>query len=187
MMKMLKKMLSDKEKRLRVIFFLGCAGVVLIVLPDFLPERKSTAVSDSGILDPLDETEEYRISLEKRLTEVISSISGAGETKVMISVGAAKEYVYAEKSDVDRRTQNEGESLRSQGEPVLNGQDALLKTVLVPKVSGAAVICEGAADPVTRERVMNTASAVLGIAVSKISVQPLSPGEERFPGGNDRQ
>ena len=174
----LKKLLSDKEKRLRLIFILGCAGIVMIVLPDFLPKQGNTGNEEKSISDPTDETEEYRLSLEKRLAEVISSIQGAGETRVMISVSAAKEYVYAEKSDIDRRTQHEGESTRRQGEPVVNGQEPLLRTVLVPKVGGAAVICEGAGDPVIRERIMDTAAAILGLPASKISVQPLSPGDD---------
>ena len=173
-MKKLGELFSDKEKKLRLIIFLGIAGMILIAVSDMLPDKKDGSTPADTPQSSLDETEQYRCTLEKQLGDIISDIDGAGKTAVMISVSAAKEYVYAEKKDVDRRSQNEVESVRSQGEPVVNGQSPLLRTVLVPKISGAAVVCEGAADPVTRERVTQTVAAVLGIPTSRISVQPFS-------------
>ena len=174
MMKMLKGLFSDKEKRLKLIFALGIAGIALIVISDLLPKKQTQPQKGSEVSEALDETESYRLSLEEQLKGIISQIEGAGETNVLITVSAAKEYVYAEKSDIDRRSQSEGESLKTRGEPVLSGQEPLLRTVLVPKIKGAAIVCEGANDPVIQERIMKAASAVLGLPYSCISVQPLA-------------
>ena len=172
MMKTLRGIFGSSEKRLKLIFALGIAGIALIVLSDFLPQRNARRDSESAVSQTAGDTEEYRAALQIELAETISQIKGAGETRVMISLSSAREYVYAEKSDLDRRSQSGGESLRSQGEPVTIGQSPVIKTILEPKVRGAAIICAGAADPVTRERIITTASALLGIPTTAISVQP---------------
>ena len=92
----------------------------------------------------------------------------------MITLGGTREYVYAEKSDIDSSTRTGEESHRSRGEPVMNGDAPVLRKILSPQVSGAAVICEGASDPSVKERIFGTVSAVLGIPASRISVEPMS-------------
>ncbi len=173
MMKALTGLFSDKDKRLKLIFALGIAGIALIVLSDFLPQKNTRTEQQSAVSQTADETEEYRTALEEELAEVLSQIEGAGQTRVMISLSAAREYVYAEKTDADRRSGSGDESLKTRGEPVLNGQSPLVRTVLEPKLRGAAIICEGAADPVIRERILTTAAALLGLPTSSISVQPI--------------
>lgn len=178
MMKALGGIFGSSEKRLKLIFALGTAGIALIVLSDFLPQKNARRETVSAVSEAVSETESYRAALEKELAETLSQIEGAGETRVMISLSAAREYVYAEKSDIDRRSGSGDESLKSRGEPVLNGQSPLVRTVLEPKLRGAAIICEGAADPVIRERILDTAAALLGLPTSAISVQPLGTSEK---------
>ena len=178
----IRKLLNDKNSRLRLIFALGIAGMALILLSDLLPNKKTQSVPrEDTSRQSLDETEQYRRSLESQLAEIISGINGAGNAKVMITVGSTREYVYAEKSDVDRSTRTGEESQRSKGEPVISGDSPVLRKILSPQVSGAAVICEGAYDPATRERIINTVAAVLGLPASRISVEPMSGS------GKDRQ
>ena len=172
---LMKKLMTDKNTRLRLIFALGIAGMVLILLSDILPNKKAQSVpQENTSSQSLDETEQYRRSLESQLAEIIEGINGAGSAKVMITVGSTREYVYAEKSDIDRSTRTGEESSRSKGEPVMNGDSPVLRKILSPQVSGAAIVCEGASDPTTRERIINTVAAVLGLPSSRISVEPMS-------------
>lgn len=175
MAKLLGGLLSDKRTRLRLIFALGIVGMALILISDMLPQKKAqTDTEPTAERQGLDDSEQYRRALEEQLSDIVSGISGAGSTRVMITVGGSREYVYAEKSDVDRKTRSDEETLRSQGEPIMSGDTPIVRKVLSPQIVGAAVICEGAADPVTRERIMNTVSAVLGIPFSRISVEPMA-------------
>ena len=172
---LIKKLMTDKNTRLRLIFTLGIAGMALILLSDILPNKKAQPPpQENTSRQSLDETEQYRSSLESQLAEIIEGINGAGNAKVMITVGSTREYVYAEKSDIDRSTRTGEESSRSKGEPVMNGDSPVLRKILSPQVSGAAVVCEGASDPATRERIINTVAAVLGLPSSRISVEPMS-------------
>ncbi len=170
-----KKLLNSRDKRLKLIFVLGAAGILLILLSDFLPDKKAEPTVSQTSAE-LDENERYRQDIEQQLTEVISHISGVGRAEVMISLSATKEYVYAEKSDLDKRTEGSGESYRSQGEIVLadggGDKQPVLRKIASPQIGGAAVVCEGASDPQVRERVTNVVSAVLGLPANRISVQP---------------
>ena len=171
----LRQLLTDKDKRLRLIFAAGIAGIVLILLSDMLPAfGKHSEPAEETELSDLGDDERYRLSLEEQLSELISGISGAGRAEVMITLGGTREYVYAEKSDIDRSTRTGEESSRSKGEPVMSGDAPVLRKILSPQVGGAAVVCEGASDPTVRERIFNTVSAVLGIPPSRISVEPMS-------------
>ena len=179
----IRSVFSDPKKRLKLIFIIGAAGIALILLSELIqPKQGSDGMSEemstvSGELPQLEESEYYRSELEKRLTDIVSQIDGAGEVKVMLLVSSTKEYIYAEQSELSRQTDQSGETVRSGGEIVLAGgtgeRSPVIKKVAVPEISGAAVICSGADDPTTKERVMNTVSALLGLPSYRISVEQM--------------
>ena len=94
----------------------------------------------------------------------------------MITVSGTKEYVYAEQYDVSRKSQSGGEDTQQSGQVILAGASGktqpVLKKIMTPQISGAVVVCEGANDDRTRERVVNAVSAALGLPSTKISVEP---------------
>lgn len=171
------RVIAKKDKRTKLIFLLGIAGILLILLSELLPVggRDKNKSSETEQIT-LDETQRYKEDIERQLTEVISQIKGAGNVKVMITLTGTKEYVYAEKSDLDKKTEGTGESVRTQGEIVLaeggGEKQPVLKKITAPQIGGAAVICDGASDPQTKERIVNVLSAVLGLPYSRISVEP---------------
>lgn len=167
------KLLSDKDTRLKLIFALGILGLLLILVSDFLPDKRAdneTAVRAEGNIS---EMQNYRQDLEARLTEIVSNISGVGECRVMIYIAATEEYVYAEKNDTDRKNDSAGETLREQIEPVTDGGEPILKRVKAPEIGGAAIVCQGAENLQTKECVINAVSAALGLPSYKISVEPM--------------
>ena len=99
-----------------------------------------------------------------------------GSAKVMVTVEGTREYVFAQQTDTNRQTETDGEAFAQKGEIILSdekdGKKPVVKQIISPKISGAAVVCEGADDPKTKERVINTVSAVLGLSGSRISVEP---------------
>lgn len=171
----LKKLCKDGKKRTRLIFILGAAGVLLIAGSELLPDKNSADTAQQSELT-IDESERYRENIEKQLTGIISQISGVGEADVMITVSGTKEYVYAEQYDVSRKSQSGGEDTQQSGQVILAGAGGktqpVLKKIMTPQISGAVVVCEGANDDRTRERVVNAVSAALGLPSTKISVEP---------------
>lgn len=171
-----RRVIKKSDKRTRLIFVLGIAGILLIFLSDLMPGGKKDSDTASAEQISFDETERYKKDIEQQLTELISEIKGAGRVTVMITLTGTKEYVYAEKSDLDKKTEGTGESVRTQGEIVLadggGEKQPVLKKITAPQIGGAAVICEGASDPQTKERIINVLSAVLGLPSNRISVEP---------------
>lgn len=181
----LKAVWNDPKKRLRIIFIIGIIGIMLIFISDLIipNDKKSNEVKtdESSYMfneeENVEESETYRADLEKRLTEMISNIEGAGAVKVMLLVGSTKEYVFAEQGEVSRQTDSSGENLRTSAEVILadgSGEKRpVLKKITAPKITGAAVICQGADDPRTKERIVNTLSALLGLPSYSISVEQM--------------
>ena len=56
-----------------------------------------------------------------------------------------------------------------------NGQEesGLVVREDYPAVTGAAVVCEGGGDPVVRERIVRTVSALFNLKSNHISVMPM--------------
>jgi stage III sporulation protein AG len=120
---------------------------------------------------------EYKENIESQLEDIISQISGVGNVKVLITVSGTKELIYAEQSEVSRRTDSGSEDLSQKSEIILadenNENQPVVKKIITPEICGAIVVCEGASDAKTKERVVNALMAALGIGSSKISVEPM--------------
>lgn len=96
---------------------------------------------------------------EERLALAVSSIAGAGETRVVLAM----------RSSVARELAAEN------GEAVIvstgSGKQAPVELRYVyPEYQGALVICEGAADPRVRLAVTEAVQAVTGLGANRITV-----------------
>ena len=83
---------SRISKKMLLSAFLLLAGIIALTVSEISAESKAasaqtTVISTSG-------TGEYAADLEMRLTSIISSISGAGKTKVMVTLESGSEEIY---------------------------------------------------------------------------------------------
>jgi stage III sporulation protein AG len=168
---------QSPKKRTKFIFVIGVIGMLLILLSELIPEKtEQSAAADSEAVLSLDECEEYKTGVENQLADIISQIRGVGDVKVMITVSGTKEYVYAEQSDINQQTESGSETVKQKNEIILaDGNDEkqpVVKKIIAPQICGAVIVCGGADNPQTKERVLNAASAALGLPSSKISVEP---------------
>ena len=90
------------DKKITLIVCIGLLGMLLLLASEFihLPKKQEAETPSENI-----QTEySYAEDLEKRLTNIVSSISGAGKTKVMVTLENGVESVYAadEKQSVER-------------------------------------------------------------------------------------
>ncbi len=151
--------------------------MLLILLSDMLPDKKKTEPEETSQPSPVSrsDAEEYRKQLEEELCDILSQLDGVSNVRVMVSVGGTGEYVYAEQNDIEQRTDSLSESLKRQGEIIIADKSGekqpVLKKIISPEICGAAIVCTGASDPRVKERVINTASAALGLSTGRISVE----------------
>lgn len=172
------KKLNVKEFLLKknVIFAVGIIGILLIFLVDFTPEKTASVQPISTD----DYCREYAADLEKRLTEIISSIEGAGQVKVMVTMETGEQYVYArtEKTDNDytqRSQQDITEKQVYQSDYIIieniNGEkQALTETTLQPQIKGVAVVCSGADDIKVVKNITEMVSVVTNVPTNRICV-----------------
>lgn len=151
--------LLEKQNRTKLAVVLGTAAMILLLLSELLP---TNAVKEP-VLAPADETA-YREQLEKQLQELIEQIDGAGTTTVMITLESGEETVYA------TDTQS-GQTQSQETHVLLDDGSALAQTVYLPKICGAAIVCEGGGDVRVAARITELVSALLDLPSNRICVE----------------
>lgn len=177
----LKKLSADKKTMFIVLA--GIIGVLILVASEFIPEgekakedEKEIQVSEYNIENHY----EYAEMLEKKLTDLISSIEGTGATKVMLTLESSSEAVYAQNDKTDMESNDENsEKISKENDYVLiktdsSKEEALLLKIIQPEVKGVAVVCEGGDSIYVQQKIIETISAVFDINASKIKVTKLS-------------
>lgn len=155
------------DKRLVIIVVLGLTGILLLTFSEIVPDKENKKESSEK-----KETVSYEEKMEKRLTEIVSSINGAGKTKVMITLESGDENVYA--------VENKSSEKQSESKFVVvdnNGEDSgLLLKVVEPEIKGVAVVCEGGDSPQVRQEIIATVTAVLRISTNRVNIAKISNG-----------
>lgn len=157
-------------KNVRLLVVLGFAGMILILLSEFLPEKNKAENREGSDYS----VSEYADQMERQVEEILGKIEGVGKVSVMLTVEGTEEYIYAQESkeSISSGAENSSQQLESKYIFVQkNGdKDALVKKVINPRISGVVVVCEGGDDSSTREKIYNAVSVSLGIASNRIYV-----------------
>lgn len=153
-------------QRPRIILIAGLCGAALLILPGILPEKRAQPPPADGTV----QAEQYRESLERRLTDLLNGMEGVGQVQVMITVSGTAEQIYASEvkaSQNERARQQEAALVitRSSG-----AEAPVIAKTVCPAVLGAAVLCSGGDHAAVQERVRKAASSVLGIPQGQIFV-----------------
>jgi len=180
---------SALERRLRkmkigkwqaVILAGGLLGILLLTLTSLPGGGKSSGAGNAlGAPNEIRvDLTEYERQLERRLQDMIAAIAGAGETRVMLTLDSGSEPIYAtqgksdQKSAVSEERQEESHSAEKQYVTIGTGagEHGLVLKMLEPQVRGVAVICQGGADVIVRQAIIEMVTAVLGVGANKVSV-----------------
>lgn len=163
------ELLGSKNSAIAVTA-LGTAGLLLILISSFLPDKKQQAPQTPEPSAATSQPESYCRETEERLCDFLRRIEGAGDVEVYLTVGTGERYVYAaegRKSSQDNKTEEEKKYVMTGG----SGQrEPLIETVQTPAITGAVIACTGCGDPAVEERIYRAVSAALGIPTGKIYV-----------------
>ena len=146
-----------------LLILAGLLGLGLIFLSDSTGRTSGAAQKPTASA----QIEAYEAQMERRLTELIERIDGAGQAQVMVTFEATGETVYA----LDERISQDGST---QSEHVLAGGQPVTREMLLPTVQGVAVLCQGGDDVVVQARVTEAVSVLLGITTNRISVAKMN-------------
>ena len=166
------------EKRSRWIVILGLCGIALIFLSSLGGKKEEP--------QPVSEEQTakaYAAALQEDLAKMVGQISGAGETKIMVTLQNDGETLYAKEQKLDKdSTQTAGETVSDRESREENyvlidgaeGRDALVRTRMEPVIKGVVVVCAGGDDPVTAARVMDAVTTALDISSAKVCITKLA-------------
>ncbi len=160
---------SESGKR-TILGFLGILFVLLVffMTSDENADKKEqiAAISETAITAE----SEYELLLEGRLEELISSIEGAGECKVMVTLSKGEYKIFAKDSYEDERENKYEYVIINEG----SGEDSgLVVNVVSPEIKGVAVVCEGGDSSVVHSEIVDMLSSVLSLKSTQISVSKM--------------
>ncbi len=151
-----------EDKKTALIILAAIIGMLLILFSGTENDIDREKVKDN----PTAEMQEC----EEKLERLLSDVKGAGRVRVMITYETSDENVFAYNKDESFRENEQNFS----SDYILvknNGNETGLKLKTVyPQVKGVAVVCDGAADPVTKEQIISVISALFDISTKNISV-----------------
>lgn len=129
-------------------------GILLLVVGNF-----DTESADKAVVVQTFSAEEYCEMLEKRLAALLSSVDGAGEVRVMVSLEGGYQSVYEKDGEGVCVTVGSGSS-----------ESAILVSQGSPAIGGVGVVCRGAKSERVKNEIVALISATLGIGTHKIYV-----------------
>ena len=135
-------------------------GTLLLLLP-----RCGTGGETAAAETPAGETGGIRApdfdlaAQEEKLSAAVSSVAGAGKTRVVLSLRSSAMRELASEED--------GTVIVSQGS---GKQTAVALRYFYPEYRGALVVCPGAADPQVRLAITEAVRALTGLGADRITV-----------------
>lgn len=166
------------SKKLMLVLVLFAAGLVALLFSELGQSREEKIPQETTTLQKAS-AQEYVQSLEERITSIISSIDGAGSTRVMITLESGNEdvylhnYDYGEDVDEDgagnREVKNEYVVVDNSGE-----ENGIVIRVEEPKIRGVAVVCEGGGNDYVKAQIISTVTALLDISSARVSVAKMN-------------
>lgn len=178
---LLKKIGLDK-----LVLLLLC-GVALLVIA--IPVEKTDTDEQQTVQEAIVAVSEetYEELLEKRLTEMLTSVEGVGKTKVMITMKATGEkivlrerpYTGNETSEIDSEggSRNVREWSQSDTAVYIEESDGSKVPYVVqetnPQIEGVIVIAEGGDNIYTIKEIIEAVSALFEVPSHKIKVMKM--------------
>lgn len=170
-------------KAQKILVAAGLAGMILILLSQFWP-KKTEEQSDTVPVASSFTAEQYAEQTEKRLSELIAHIAGAGECQVMVTLENGVEYVYANQQKInsdrveDTGTNSSKLSEKEDSEQSVimveteNGRQGLLVTEIQPTIRGVVIVCEGGGQEEVAQRIVSAVTTALNISSKRVCVSP---------------
>lgn len=175
-----KKRLPKSKSAFLII--VGVLGLLLILVSGLNSNNKKNQPNEtvsSGT--EKSKTEEYVLTLEKRLEAVISDMLSGTEVSVMITLDSGIEYVYADETKTGAEIKSDRNSFKTEQNDTnqknlvifkdsIGNEQALVVTEKMPEIRGVVVVCEGGQSDRVSVAVKTAVCKALSIDEDKICV-----------------
>lgn len=189
----LKNMFTGKRKNENLVVLLVLVIIVVISINYIWKgennkknsnAQKSVTQEDKNVKEVSAENTDDSAELEKRLENILSKISGVGETKVMITYAESSSFepvydenikssntVESDKSGGTRsvsETNNQKQVIYKQNSD--GSKEPITKSLVSPKIEGAIIAAKGASNDDIKAKIIEAVGAATGISAHKIQV-----------------
>ena len=153
--------LMELLEKYKFVLLVLLAGILLLLLPTF---EGGDGTGGSGRTDPPSELAFDLEGLEKKLSDTLSEVEGAGEVSVVLTVKASTRQVLAQ--DI---TSSQKEGAVDEGRTTVvvskgsGREEAVPLQQIYPQFQGALVVCPGGSDPEVRLKLVEAVSALTGL------------------------
>ncbi|MBT9135831.1 MAG: hypothetical protein DDT34_00896 [Firmicutes bacterium] len=175
--------LAASKKAQMILAIILLLVTIRMFLPANVPPEGGAKVVLPGTPPDLTGIQQYQLSLEKQLGEMLSQVKGAGQVRVMLTLGTTSEVKLAanvrqtsritEEKDAAGVTTVSREETHS-SEPVMSrgtgGDSVVTTTELMPRINGVLVIVGGAVDPRLLETLTKATQTILSLPAHKVQV-----------------
>ncbi|MGN0334045.1 MAG: stage III sporulation protein AG [Lachnospiraceae bacterium] len=157
-------------------------GVLLLVIAVPVDHKKdqTKAVSENIRTDAVNVQEQ---DMEQRLSEILSKISGVGETQVLITYADSGEKIVEkdgeERSTMIRETDSSGGSRITTEEEIAeqtiygNDEDPFVVREKLPRIEGILIVAQGGGNAEVKEKISRAVQALFGLEAHKISIMKM--------------
>ncbi len=150
-------------------FVLACLIAVLLCVFYFtFFNNKKTDKTEQISTNSFSSAEEYVDWIENKLNNVLSQISGAGKTSVLVTLESGFSYDYAK--EVESRTSNGGDVvITSETVILVNGEPVVVKE-WYPVIKGVVVVSAGAKDFTVKMKLLEAVETLLEVEEKQIKI-----------------
>lgn len=160
----------------RFLIVAGLIGIILIAASSVFggSEEKNNKKSNEEFI-----VEEYRLSLEKDICDMVSSITGSKKVTAVVTLESGIRYSYADIREEITSDKTEKEASFSDNElkegyitvkTSDGGEQALLVTTQMPEIRGVAIVCEGGDIEAINQKILNTVTAALNVTSKRVYI-----------------
>ncbi len=169
---------SRLGKKFLLVVVMLVSGIIMLLASELSGGEETVSVQPEATTSHTD-IQEYCERLEQRLTSMISSIYGAGATRVMVTLESGGEDVYLHDFDYGENADPSGKnSLERKDEYVIidgsSGEQGIVVRRAEPRVRGVAVVCEGGGSEQVRAQIIEAVTALLDISSARVSVAKMN-------------
>lgn len=174
---------SNKKKIENLVFFLIILVITILAI-NFIwkDEKKEDTNTNDGykkLASTDQEQESKEDSLEIKLENILSNISGVGNVKILLTYNETEEVIPIYNESDKKSTTNEGDSkggtrvieeVDSSKEVVYQNDEIITQKKISPKIEGAIITATGANNSIVKTNIIQAVQAATGLPTHKIQV-----------------
>lgn len=184
-----KKDKNEKRKlsAFEILLIIVILGIIIILAGSHLakPAEAEDTMNNTGSMESRDGESKLQggfnngqdivADIERRLSEILSKVEGAGKVSVMVFADTGGEQVPAYNNEQDtrneERTDGRSSEISETRQLVLSGNDEpVILKVIIPEIQGVVVVAEGADDILIKAQLNNAVCTLLGIPEHRVQI-----------------